>query len=340
MIGPQVLDDNDENINQEQEANEQNEEEQDQKLEDIEASRFTREMTHGGEWYPTDEQLDQMMKASFYYAPATDREQKNVVGIIAPHSCYSVCLKTAAKAYARIDPTEYQNIYILGTCHNIPLAACMVSQASEVITPFGSIKVNEDICHSLVNEHRSLFQYMPEYVDDNEHSLEMQYPLIRYVFGDQNPKIIPILVGSLNDEREEKIANILKPLITAPGSLFIISSDFTHWGEIFKFTQFANMKKPLSSQPLLFDNKAMQIIAGFNYDHFRFHIEEIKGSICGCYAICLMLHILNEGYKAEMVDRTQLSQILCSTDFSISYVAIVFRTDDVVPEEEENNDDL
>ena len=320
--------------------NNQEEEEKEQDLphEEIKPSLFVREMTHGGDWYPTDDRLEQMMKAAFYYAPAKDEEQQNVVGIISPHSCYSVCLKTAAKAYARIDPTSYQNIIILGTCHNIPLPSCLVSQASEVMTPFGNIAVNKEICRKLVNEHSSLFSYMPEDVDDKEHSLEMQYPLIKYVFGNQDPKIIPILVGSLNDEREEKIANILKPIITAPGTLFIISSDFTHWGEIFKFTDFANSKKPLSIQPQLFDNKAMQIIDGFNYDHFRFHIEEIKGSICGCYAICLILHILHQGYRAELVDRTQLCQILCSTDFSISYVAVVFRGDGNFVEEEETDD--
>lgn len=336
---PRMLVDNNDNLNDEQNSttNEQEEKETNIPHEDILPSLFVREMTHGGEWYPTDERLDQMMKAAFYYAPAKDEEQENVVGIISPHSCYSVCLKTAAKAYARIDPTRYHNIIILGTCHHIPLPSCLVSQASEVMTPFGNIKVNKNICHSLVNEHSSLFSYMQQDVDDNEHSLEMQYPLIKYVFGNQDVEIIPILVGSLNDEREEKITNILKPLITAPDSLFIISSDFTHWGEIFKFTAFANSKKPLSMQPQLFDTKAMQIIEGFNFDHFRFHIEEIKGSICGCFAICLILHILHSGYKTELVDRTQLCQILCSTDFSISYVAVVFRRDGSIIEEEVND---
>ena len=302
---------------------------------------FVRQMTHGGDWYPTDlSAIDKMMKAAFYYAPTTFEDRQNLVGIIAPHSCYSVCLKTAAKAYARIEPSSFNRIIILGTCHNIALPACLVSMATEVVTPYGNITVDTDLCQQLVDADSSLFSYMTQEVDNAEHSLEMQYPLIKYVFGDNDIKITPMLVGCLNDDREQRIVDILKPIITAERTLFIISSDFTHWGELFHFTNFASMRKPISYQPLLFDEKAMNIIAGFNYDHFKFHIEEIKGSICGCYAICLILHILHKGYKAEQIDRTQLCQILCSTDFSISYMAIAFRSKDGEPEEEDEDDDM
>ncbi|OHS94239.1 hypothetical protein TRFO_11329 [Tritrichomonas foetus] len=299
-------------------------------------SHFVREMTHGGEWYPTDQTLENWMKAAFYYAPCEESEKENLVGIIAPHSCYSVCLKTAAKAYARIDPCAFDSVIILGTCHNLALPACLISMASEVKTPFGNLTVDTNLCQQLVDTDPSLFSYMTEEVDNAEHSLEMQYPLIKYVFGDLPINIVPILVGSLNDEREQKITQILKPFIVREKNLFIISSDFTHWGELFRFTNFASMRKPLSHQPQLFDEKAMNIISGFNYEHFKFHIEEIKGSICGCYAICLILHILHKGYKAEKIDRTQLCQILCSTDFSISYMAVAFRVNTEAQEEEED----
>lgn len=302
---------------------------------------YVREMTHGGEWYPTDNTLNQMMQASFYYAPIESGEQDNLKGIISPHSCYSVCLKTAAKAYARINPDNYDKIVILGTCHHLALAACLVSDASECVTPFGNIAVDTKTCKTLCEERPDMFALMTKKVDDAEHSLEMQYPLIKWVFKDRPIQIIPILVGSLNEEREGVIVNVLKPIVTEERTLVIISSDFTHWGEIFKFTGFANLRKPLNQQMQLFDEKAMNIISGFNYDHFRFHIEEISGSICGCYAICLVLHIMKRGYTTELFDRTELCQILCPTDFSISYLAVGFykKPDgNAVPTDEEEDE--
>lgn len=299
---------------------------------------YVREMTHVGEWYPTEARLVQMMKASFYYAQTEEKDKENLKGIISPHSCYTVCLKIAAKSYARIDPTKFDRIILLGTCHHLALANCLVSDATEVVTPFGNIPVDVDVCKELTTNNPELFQVMSKEIDDAEHSLEMQYPLIKYVFDENKVSIIPILVGSLSEELEEQIVPVIAPYIFDERTLFIISSDFTHWGEIFKFTGFANMHKPLSSQVQLFDDKAMNIIAGFNYDHFRFHIEEIVGSICGCYSICLMLHVLHSGYRAEMIDRSELCQILSPTDFSISYCAVAFHKKEPNPNEEEEED--
>jgi AmmeMemoRadiSam system protein B len=296
---------------------------------------YAREMTHGGDWYPRDVTLGQMMKASFYYAPATDEQKENLVGIIAPHSCYSVCLRTAAKSYARINPDNYDKIIILGTCHHIPLPSILVSDASEVLTPFGEIAVDTETCKALCADNPDLFSLMSKSVDDAEHSLEMQYPLIKWVFGDRAIKVLPMMVGSLNEDRETRIAAILKPILLAERTLFVISSDFTHWGEMFRFISLQNMRKPLSAQLRLWDEKAMNIITAFNYDHFRFHIEDVKGSICGCYAICLILRVLKSGYAVEMIDRTELCQITCPTDFSISYLAVGFYVKTDQPEEED-----
>jgi AmmeMemoRadiSam system protein B len=305
-------------------------------------SGFVRGMSHAGEWYPTDESLAQMMKASFYYAPATEDAKRNVVGIVAPHSCYVVCLRTAAKAYSRVNPDNYDTIILLGTCHHIPLLACLVSAATSVETPFGNLEVDVDTCRGLCESNPSLFAFMSQETDEAEHSLEMQYPIIRWVFQARPVRLIPILVGCLNEEREAADARIIGPLIKAARTLFVISSDFTHWGEIFKWTRMANSRKLLVQQLKLHDDKAINIISQFNADHFRFFIEETNGAICGCYAISLILVLLNaRRYSVELVDRTELCPILAMSDFSISYVAIVFtKKEGDIPEEEEDDDDV
>jgi hypothetical protein len=48
--------------------------------------------------------------------------------------------------------------------------------------------------------------------------------------------IVPILVGSLNAEREALYGRILAPYLNAPDTLFVISSDFCHWGQRFRYT--------------------------------------------------------------------------------------------------------
>ena len=287
---------------------------------------YVRAAKHAGEWYPSDDKLKSMLEASFHFTNPTPEQKVGLKGIISPHSCYQVCLRTAAHAYAVIEPDLYERIILLGTCHHVPLATILVSQASEVETPLGNIQVDTELCEQLATQNEDNFSFMTQEVDEAEHSLEMQYPLIKYVFGDRDIKIVPMLVGSLNEAREEYAANLLSPIIKDEKTLFIISSDFTHWGEIFHFTQLASAKKKqLSLQLELFDERATNIISGFNYEHFRFHIvDEINGSICGCFAICLIVHILHEGYGFEIYKRSELCTLQSLRDFSISYLAAGF----------------
>ena len=72
--------------------------------------------------------------------------------------------------------------------------------------------------------------------DEDEHSVEMQLPYIAKIFFDRyinmlirNIKIIPIVVGSLNFEREKNFALHLQKYFDDPRTLFVISSDFCHW---------------------------------------------------------------------------------------------------------------
>jgi AmmeMemoRadiSam system protein B len=297
-------------------------------------------MTHGGEWYPTDTTLTRMMKASFYYARSTPDDQQNVIGLISPHSCYTVCLRTAATGYGRINPDHFDTIILLGTCHYRQLNSCLVSDAIIAKTPFGDLSIDTESCHRLC-EH-DFFDLMTKEIDDTEHSLEMQYPLIKWVFGDRPIKLIPILVGTLNEEREKSIAATLRPLIKSDRTFFVISSDFTHWGEIFKYSKMASARKPLSQQFRLHDEKAQNVITQFNVDHFRFLIEETRGSICGCYSICLIISILDRRrYQAVTVDRSELCTLTSPKDFSISFISMIFRKiEGEIPEEEEDPTDL
>jgi AmmeMemoRadiSam system protein B len=300
---------------------------------------FVRPMTHAGEWYPTDATLTQMMKASFFQARVAPEARQNVVGILAPHACYSVSLRTAAKSYSRVDPDSYDRVVVLGPSHHRPVDGCLVSTASALQTPFGDLAVDTDACRALCESDFGVFFPMSPADDGAEHALELQFPIIKYVFQNRPIRVIPLIVGFLTEEQESSGATLLSPIITADRTLFVISSDFTHWGEVFRWAKMANSRRPLSQQLKLHDDKAFNVIATFNADHFRFLIEETDGSICGCFALCLILMILDKSrFTVQMVDRIELCEINSAKDFSISYVALVFSKRDGVIEEEDDEE--
>lgn len=76
---------------------------------------------------------------------------------------------------------------------------------------------------------------MSKKVQEDEHSLEMHLPYARFV-GSQDCTIVPIMAGDLNETLASQYAKVLKPYFDAPNTIFLISSDFCHWGSRFDYT--------------------------------------------------------------------------------------------------------
>ena len=50
--------------------------------------------------------------------------------------------------------------------------------------------------------------------------------------------IVPILVGSISTAKERDYGRLLAPYLADPSTLFVISSDFCHWGSRFSYTYY------------------------------------------------------------------------------------------------------
>ena len=74
---------------------------------------------------------------------------------------------------------------------------------------------------------------MSQSVDEEEHSIEMHLPYVAKVMESRRGQftIVPVLVGALKEEREVEYGKIFSKYLADPQNLFVISSDFCHWGE-------------------------------------------------------------------------------------------------------------
>ena len=98
----------------------------------------------------------------------------------------------------------------------------------------------------VVNELRSTKQFTDITMDQDEceHSLEMHLPFIAKVMESRRDHftLVPILVGSINAEKEAYYGTILADYLADPHNLFVISSDFCHWGSRFSYTYYDKLK--------------------------------------------------------------------------------------------------
>ncbi|MCO5565805.1 hypothetical protein L7F22_019480 [Adiantum nelumboides] len=232
-----------------------------------------REPSHAGSWYEDDEErLDQQLtnwlsiaKPERLPKPPHSVIEVDVTGlsskvqydeniqipvpglkaIIAPHAGYSYSGKAAAWAYKCIDPTAYDTVFILGPSHHFYVDGCMLTKCKEYGTPIGDLSVDQSIIQEL-RETGKFDGFMSRQVDEDEHSIEMHLPYIRKVFENQNIKIVPILVGSISDSKENSFGKLLAPYLKRRKTLFVISSDFCHWGSRFRYTHYqANLEEDI-----------------------------------------------------------------------------------------------
>ena len=54
----------------------------------------------------------------------------------------------------------------------------------------------------------------------------------------RNIHIVPLLVGSISTASEKRFGALLAPYLADPSTLFIVSSDFCHWGQRFRYTHY------------------------------------------------------------------------------------------------------
>lgn len=72
-------------------------------------------------------------------------------------------------------------------------------------------------------------------MQEDEHSIEMHLPYARLI-GAQDCSIVPIMVGEVDSKLAGDFAKALQPYFTDSQTVFLVSSDFCHWGKRFDYT--------------------------------------------------------------------------------------------------------
>ena len=182
------------------------------------------------------------------------------MGIQVPRPFESVCRPSSScqgcKSHSLVIVTDIpcrKRIFILHPSHHHHLSTAALPTLKTYETPLDSSPLPLD--HETIYHHSSLtpttsqnrnikFDRMSSEVDEAEHSCEMQLPYLHRLLQLQHPgdptssypPLIPIMIGSTNSPTEVALGSILAPYIADPTNVFIISSDFCHWGCRFNYT--------------------------------------------------------------------------------------------------------
>uniref|UniRef100_A0AAV1V6R3 Protein MEMO1 n=1 Tax=Peronospora matthiolae TaxID=2874970 RepID=A0AAV1V6R3_9STRA len=209
--------------------------------------------------------------------------------------------------------------------HHFYLRGCAVSTAHEYETPLGNIVLDREVNEKLVDSGK--FATMSMDVDEDEHSIEMHLPFIYQVMNGREFTAVPILVGNTKSETDEEYGKILAPYLESDENLFVISSDFCHWGPRFRYQPHDSTYGEIHEYIKYLDHQGMGFIERLDAEGFTRYLEETNNTICGRHPISLLLHSILASqklkYKLKFVKYAQSSACMRYGDSSVSYASAI-----------------
>lgn len=280
-----------------------------------------------GSWYPSGTELNNMIVDAIKSVKPF-KTKGDLRAIIVPHAGYQFCLKTSMNAFAQIDPNKFQRVVVMGPSHQMAIPFCSIPEALFAETPFGNIPFDTATISKLKQNFSNLFSVMPPSIASKEHSLEMEFPLLKYIFKDRQFTIVPIIIGQVSPSTCVQIASALASLFEDKNTLFVVSSDFTHWGRRFGYTYLpSNSDSNIPIYKLIeqIDMTAAEKIQSGDPSKFVQYLGETRASICGKNAILVMMNLF-KNYTITFPHYSQSSNVTSFEESSVSYFAGVLQT--------------
>jgi len=265
-----------------------------------------------GQWYCDDvEELSEEL--SDYISNVDQKQLDNVMAILLPHAGYSYSGQVAAYGINQIAGRKYKRVIILGPTHQVHMIdAVSIPDCDYIETPFGRQALDVEFIKKLRKypEVQSI-----EQVHQHEHSVQIELPMLQYVLDDF--KLVPIVVGRLDEDLIRKLAKILLENIDDE-TLVVVSSDFTHYGKAFGYLPFSN---DIENNLKALDMGAFRYIENGDFTGFLEYIDTTGATICGRYPIAILLAMLPENTSVELLNYQTSGHITGDWSHCVSYLS-------------------
>lgn len=271
-----------------------------------------------GMFYPSGrENIESMISIMMAHAPSS--EINGLTALIVPHAGYRYSGVTASYGFKAI-PRYKKRIVILAPSHYANFRGVSWPDVDYYRTALGDIPLDSSLTRLKAElESRGLFIDIPE-AHQHEHSIEVELPFLQSRL--ENFSIVPLLFGpstTLADTKE--IADILHRLYNGKDVLFLVSSDFTHYGPNYNYIPF---RTNVSANIRKFDFWAFKGIKAVSPADFFNFIITTHDTVCGRIPILTLLFLLKNYYNVSvrLLNYSTSGGLTGDYTNSVSYFAI------------------
>jgi hypothetical protein len=269
-----------------------------------------------GTWYPA----DAVTLRSLVDRLLAESEPRSIeaafAAFVVPHAAYQYSGSVAAAAYRLIAELRPRRVVVLAPCHRMSFAGLAVPETRGFQTPLGIVWVDEAVSElassDLVRVASSPFE--------GEHSFEIQLPFLQRATPDA--KVVPILFGALGPQDDAAVKALLSRLV-AEASVFLISSDFTHYGRRFGYEPFAaTSAEDVRARLEELDGAAIEPILAGDAEAFRSFLARTGDTVCGRLPLAAFLATLGRGARGHLLAYGTSLDLTGDFEHSVSYASI------------------
>lgn len=241
------------------------------------------------------------------------------LGVIVPHAGYVYSGRAAAAAYACVARTACERVVILAPSHYCWFRGVAVLEVDGFETPLGVVGV--DPAGTAQLREAALVVDRPDAFEE-EHALEIQLPFVQVALP--AARVVAALVGEVTAADAPALGAALAALADER-TLFVVSSDFVHYGRRFDYLPFPSVgAAEVRDRLRALDMGAIQRVCDGDGPGFERYVAETAATICGRQPIRLFLAMPPTPHRGQLL--TYYTSLDVTGDFEhvVSYASIAF----------------
>jgi len=269
-----------------------------------------------GSWYPADAATLRGLVEGLLRESRPQDSEPAPIAFVVPHAGYQYSGSVAAAAYRLVAVLRPRRVVVLAPSHRMSFAGLAIPKAAGFQTPLGIVWLDE-VVPSLASS--DLVRVSPSPFE-GEHSFEIQLPFLQCTVPDAT--VVPILFGSLGAADDVAVESLLSRLAD-DDTLFLISSDFTHYGWRFDYEPFpATSAEEVRAQLEELDTAAIAPILSGDAAAFRSFLARTGDTVCGRIPLAAFLATLGHGGHGRLLAYRTSLDVTGDFEHSVSYAAL------------------
>ncbi len=185
-----------------------------------------REAQVAGSFYPDNpDALRTLVTQLLNQQPEPDPSAPTPLLLIVPHAGYEYSGPVAARAFRQVQGRSYDGVVVVGFTHRDQFEGSSVDDRDGYQTPLGAVPIDTNAASWLVLQPG--LSHVESAHASGEHSMEVMLPFLQVSLGDF--KLIPVVMGSVELEDAQALAESLATLAKQGSYLFVFSTDLSHY---------------------------------------------------------------------------------------------------------------